>query len=400
METVSTPGVSSPLWLRRVMLGGMFVFLGSSYFSIAVNSLSIGLMAVSWCAIVVWERRCIVKRTALDYFFLAYIAAELLATAFSVNPAQSLFFSRRVLLIGIVYFFTTWVSTEGLAKWIIGVLLGTATVVALLGVVKLLVLPAEQTTRLGIFQFYMTTAELMMIAALLLLPFCVHPRTPRAIRGTALLALIPVLVSLYATVTRGAYVAVAAGALFIALVRSRKLVFPLLVVVVLLIVFAPPYVESRLHSIIDIHHPENASRLMLWTIGLRIFADHPVVGVGDIDLGELFRKYADPGSQILWGHLHNVPLQFLVTLGAVGFVVVVVMFVKIFVVQWKIYRRSREDWFVSSVAMGSMALFVGFQTNGLFEWSFGDQEVATLFWAMVGMTLATGSLSRETTSVE
>ena len=74
------------------MLGGMFVFLASTYFSIAVNSLSLGLMAVCWCAIMVWERRLIVERTPLDYYFLAYVAAELLSTAFSVNAAQSMSF--------------------------------------------------------------------------------------------------------------------------------------------------------------------------------------------------------------------------------------------------------------------------------------------------------------------
>ena len=294
----------------------------------------------------------------------------------------------------------TWVNTDGLAKAAIGTVLGAATAVAVVGVGKLLFVPPEETTRLGIFQFYMTTAELMMIAAMMLLPFVVHPRTPRTVRIASLAALLPVLVSLYATVTRGAYIAVAAGALFVALVRNKKLVIPLLVVVVLLIIFAPPYVENRLKSIVDLNHPENASRLMMWTLGLRIFADRPIVGVGDIDLGDLFRKYADPGQGIYWGHVHNVALQFLVTLGIVGFILVVLMFVKIFIVQWRVYRASRDDWFTSSIALGSLAIFVGMHVAGLVEWSFGDQEVATLFWAMLGMTLAAGRIMRAHTTAE
>jgi len=382
------------------MLGAMFLFLASTYFSIAVNSVSLGLMAICWCAIMVWSRRFIVERTPLDYFFLAYVVAEFLATAFSVNQAQSIFFSRRLLLIGIVYFFVTWVTDDRLVKATIATVLGTATVVALFGVWKLLFVPPEQTTRLGIFQFYMTTAELMMIAALLLLPFAIHQKTPRSIRYASIIALVPVLVSLYATVTRGAYLAFAAGALFIILVRNKKMVIVLIIAVILVVVFAPPYVENRLRSIVDLNHPENASRLMLWTLGLRIFADRPFVGVGDIDLGDLFRKYADPDQVITWGHLHNVPLQFLVTLGAVGFIVVLVMFVKIFVVEWKVYRASRDDWFPSSVALGSLAVFVGMQLAGLVEWSFGDQEVATLFWVTLGMTLATRRIVRATNTAE
>jgi O-antigen ligase len=87
-----------------------------------------------------------------------------------------------------------------------------------------------------------------------------------------------------------------------------------------------------------------------------------------------------------------MPLQFLVTLGLVGFVAVVAMFVKIFVIEWRIYRKVRTDWFRGSVSLGALAVFVGFQMNGLTEWTFGDQEVVILFWITLGIALAVGRL--------
>ncbi|MEK9137519.1 MAG: O-antigen ligase family protein, partial [Bacteroidota bacterium] len=215
------------------------------------------------------------------------------------------------------------------------------------------------------------------------------------------IGLIPILISLYATVTRGAYLATAAGLLFIAFVRNKRLLMPFMVLVVLLIVFAPPYVQERLRSIIDLNHPENASRLVLWTAGLKIFADHPVFGVGDIDLHELFVQHSTPGEVITWGHLHNVLLQILVTLGAVGFIAVVAMFVRIVVTEWKIYRSVKDDWLAGSFTLGALAVFVGFQVSGLTEWSFGDQEVVLALWTTLGLTLALGNLSesRKTTAV-
>jgi len=375
----------------------MLVFLASCFFSIAVNSLALGLMGICWVALMLMERRWSVQATPYDWFFLAWIVAEMLATAFSVNVSQSLLFSKRLLLISVVYFFAARVTTEGMARLAWATLLGAAAAVALYGVGKLLfawlVAGAEEIKRLGIFQFYMTTSELMMIALLLILPFAVHPRTPRSWRLAALLALIPVGISLYATVTRGAYLAAAAGIVFIALVRNRKLMIPLLLLVVLMVIFAPPYVQQRLSGIVDLHHPENASRIHLWSTGLKIFADHPIVGVGDIDLRELFEQYSDVEDPGRHGHLHNIPLQVLVTLGIPGFVALYALFAKIAVTEWRIYARLKEEWYRGSVVLGALAVFVGFHVAGLTEWSFGDQEIVLLFWVTVGMALGIDRLA-------
>ena len=387
-----SPPTRLGLGLRLVMVAAMYIFLASTYFSIAVNSIALGLMALCFAGIMINERRFLVRPTPLDYFFLAYVIAEILSTVFSYRAAQSFEFSKRILLIGIVYFFATWIATDQAAKRAVAVLLGAATIVACIGVAKLIFSPPEEVVRLGIFQFYMTTSELMMIGLLLLLPFAVHPGTPRRVRIAAVVALLPVSISLYATVTRGAYLAVAAGIVFIALVRNKKLLIPLLVIVLVMIFFAPPYVESRIRSIWDLNHPENASRLMLWKTGLRMFADHPIVGIGDIDVHDLYLRYMDPGDPAQHGHMHNIAMQFLVTLGIVGFVAVTAMFVRIVQTEWRVWKRVRADWFRGSVALGALAVFVGFQVDGLTEWTFGDQEIVILFWLTLGLSLAVGDL--------
>lgn len=383
-----TDSPASDRWFRYGLAGATYVFVASTYFSIAVNSIALGLMAVCWGGRMLMRRQWDVRRTPLDAFFLAYVVAELLSLAFSLNPPQALVYSKRLLLIGIVYFCASQIGEELSTRKVMAVLLGAAVVVSVIGVMKLLFGKHDEVFRLGIFQFYMTTSELMMIAGLLLVPFVIHPATPARVRIVAVLALVPVLISLYATVTRGAYLAMVVGVLFIALIRYKRLLIPLVLLVILIVAFAPPYVHERIASIVDPHHPDNVSRLMMWKAGLRIFMDHPFVGVGDIDLGNLMRLYADPGYPGLWGHLHNIFLQFLVTLGLVGAVVVVALFVKIAVVEWRVYKSVREEWFDGSVVLGALAVFVGFQVNGLTEWSFGDQEVVILFWITVGLSLA------------
>ena len=81
------------------------------------------------------------------------------------------------------------------------------------------------------------------------------------------------------------------------------------------------------------------------------------------------------------------------TLGVVGFVAVVAMFFRMFIVQWRIFKNVKDDWLAGSFALGSLAVFVGFQVNGLTEWSFGDQEVVLCLWTALGITLALGRMT-------
>lgn len=390
-----TPSEQSGAAIRTGMMAIALVFLASIFVSIAANSLSLGLMGILWLVLMIVQKRWTIVRTPLDWFFLAYLCAELLSTIFSLDIWRSAFTARRLLLIALVYFFATNIRSRKELQRFFWVLEGTAIAVALVGIGRTLEGIGDGTGRLGVFQFYMTTSGLMTCAALFLLPVTVHRSTPRRVRWAAAAGLLPLLLALYATVTRGAYLAFIAGALLVILVRDRRLIIPLIVLVILSVWLAPPYIAGRIHSIIDPAHPENVTRIFIWTAGLRIFAHYPILGVGDIDLGDLLRQYADPGYPGLWGHMHNVILQLMVTLGAVGTVVVLAMFVRIATVEWKTYRRLREDWLGGSIALGALAVFVGIMVHGLTEWNFGDQEIALFLWTSVGFTLAAGRLVQE-----
>jgi O-antigen ligase len=388
-----TPSKDSGAAIRTGMMAIAVIFLASIFVSIAVNSLSLGLMGILWLVLMIVQKRWTVVRTPLDWFFLAYLCAETLSTIFSLDVPLSVYNARRLLLIALVYFFASNIRSRKELQRFFWVVEGTAIAVALVGIVRTLEGIGDGTGRLGVFQFYMTTSGLMTCAALFLLPLTVHKNTPRRVRWMAVAGLLPLLVALYATVTRGAYLAFIAGALLVILVRDRRLITPLIVLIILSVWLAPPYIAGRIHSIIDPAHPENVTRLFIWTAGLRIFAHYPILGVGDIDLGDLLRQYADPGYPGLWGHMHNVILQLMVTLGAVGTVVVLAMFVRIAMVEWQTYRRLRDDWLYGSIALGALALFVGIMVHGLSEWNFGDQEIALFLWTSVGFTLAAARLS-------
>ena len=146
--------------------------------------------------------------------------------------------------------------------------------------------------------------------------------------------------------------------------------------------------RNRLSTIADLYHETNFERLNIWRIGLRIFKDHPLFGVGDIDLNKIYSEYKDYFLKENFGHMHNNFVHFLVILGAFGFIAVMFLLYKILRLNLKIYKTLKDVPFMSSYALGALAAFIGFLFSGLAEWNFGDQEIITMVWFTVGLNVA------------
>lgn len=146
--------------------------------------------------------------------------------------------------------------------------------------------------------------------------------------------------------------------------------------------------RSRLLSIFDPYHPSNTVRFELWKAGWKMFKDHPVFGVGDIDLQKLYKQYKKPYDKELQGHMHNNFIHVLVTLGLFGFLAFCYLIFRIISIEWKIYKETNGVPFISSYAIGALAAFCAFLVAGLTEMNFGDHEIITLVWFSFGLNYA------------
>lgn len=145
---------------------------------------------------------------------------------------------------------------------------------------------------------------------------------------------------------------------------------------------------NRFASIIDPYHDTNLDRVTQWKTGLKILKDYPLFGVGDIDLYNIYSKYKEYYQKDNYGHLHNNYVHILVILGSIGFIIVIYMLFKIFITHLRIYKQVINEPVASSFALGAVASFVGFLVSGLAEWNFGDQEIITMVWFILGLNIA------------
>ncbi|MDZ7343793.1 MAG: O-antigen ligase family protein, partial [candidate division KSB1 bacterium] len=387
------------VFIGRLLLAGLFVFVAALPFSIALCQIGLGLAYIAWIGQMLRRRRFGVSPTPLDYFFLAYLVVEIISLIFSQDRWTSLIYFRRMLLIPIVYLVAQHIVSERHAKILVATLIGVMMLVGLWGIQKYLAGVGGLLGRLSLRQHYMTSGGLVMMVA----TFCVAyalSSAPRSFRWLAWLAAIPLVAALVFTFTRSAWLGFLGSLVTIGIIVNRKLIIAILLAVAVLLAVGPSSLRNRALSIVDPTHPLNIERIYMWQTGIAIVKAYPWTGVGDINLSEIYRQYKPPEAKEVAGHLHNNFLTLGATLGIPGLLVTIALFVKIFIMEIGIVQSTaRESWFIKSTALASLAGFIGFQINGFFEWNFGDAEIAMLLWFTVGLALAMDRLAKATSSV-
>lgn len=371
-------------------------FLFSTTLSIAAMNIMYAIAVFLWLGRMVYRKKFDIPKTSLDMFFVAFVIAEGISLVFSYNKEQSmLYMYRRVTLLPVMYVLVGNIRSSRLLRILFGTLVLSMLFVSFWSLRGLFVHLHEFLMferRLQNFQMYMTAGGMMMIGMLLLLPFVLHKKTPRAFRVFAVAALIPIGTNLLFTFTRSSWLGFLAGAVIIGTFRAKKLFLPLAIVVITVVMISSPEMKERMSSTFNPYHPNNVSRMRMWETGIKIFKDNPIVGVGDIGIEHVWPQYAPPDWEPA-GHLHNNLIMWLVTLGLLGFVALVSLFVKIWLVISRIEKKVHDNWFAGSVAIGVLAVLAGFHVNGLFEWNFGDAEIIIVVWALVGMALSLDKIS-------
>lgn len=383
-----------PIRLKQTLYWLLVLQICVISLSIAASSLLFGFVVLSILALFVIERRWIFPRTAIDIAVLLYILAEFVTALNSDAPMDALKNSKRLLLILIVYSVIIAFDSKEKIRRSIMLLSGA---VGLLSIGEIVVYYSQGIERLYVFQHYMTTGGLKMITTLMLIPLIINSKTPKKHKYFYAAAFIPTVVALILTNTRSAWMGLIFGVVIIGFMTYRSVLLFLAAAIVLFFLIAPEQQVARAKSVFDFSNSTNIGRLNMWSTGIEMWKDRPLLGFGDIDLYTTYLKYRTPTGDEPAGHLHNNYIHLLVTLGAAGFLSVMYLFISIIRTEIQSIRTSEKDSFLRDVALGSLAVFCGFLVNGMFEWNFGDHEIMVFIWFTVGLSIVVRMAGERTT---
>lgn len=215
-------------------------------------------------------------------------------------------------------------------------------------------------------------------------------------RGLTILSALVLLGALLASVSRGPTVGYCFGLavfLIVSALRFRKMRWSLLVPLIIpcLLAVASPSVWGRLKTALE--PQQNQDRLIMWTIGARMIADHPWMGVGVAHVRTLWpsyfktewKKYLAHENEI-WSDVHNLYFQQASERGLPGLAILLLLLGSFSVALWKAMVNAVGD--ERDMLLAAFAVSVAFLVMNVTESAFQDTEVVFVFYAMLALALS------------
>jgi len=294
------------------------------------------LAGAAWLALVglsalilrrIQEGRPPLPGNPLQWPLLALIGVALTSTLFSVLPGASSWALVRLGLYSAVFYLTLETAMERRRiRWLLWLVMGTASLLCLVGLVKYLGGPVPVFWAYSVpDQAGFLTATFLNhnhLAGYLEMTFCLGLGLlacgAAPARPVWIVLLVLILSALVLTMSRGAYLSLFPALLLMGLLRGRKgkvgrlkvlaAGLVLVLVVILVALGSTPAVE-RVQSLEDPGEPSWTSRVMVWKGTLGLIGDHPWLGTGPGTFPWSFPAHRPPGLSLRFRETHNDYLQ-------------------------------------------------------------------------------------------
>ncbi|MEP6783879.1 MAG: O-antigen ligase family protein [Acidobacteriota bacterium] len=368
--------------LEQIGLWSLIGIVAATQLSIAVAQILLTVAAFAWLFSHITRH----ERLEAPKFFwplLAYAVLTLASAGFSLDPAVSFIDCKQLVLLMLVPL-TYDLARGARANSVLSVILTIGAVSAFVGIVQYAVLNFDGLGRRpqGTLSHWMTYSGTLMLV--------ICAATARLLYGSsgrlwAAFVLPALVVALSLTLTRGAWVGVAAGVSLLFLSKDFRLLAVIPIVVVGAIVLAPEAMQARGKAIFDPKDLTSRDRIAMLQAGVAIVKDYPLMGVGPSQIERIYPRYRVPDAvKPTNPHLHNVPMQIAAERGLLALGAWIWFVVTVFIGLFRLVKKARNKS-LAAAALGAMAAMLA---AGLTEYNFGDSEFLMLLLVMITLPFA------------
>jgi O-antigen ligase len=368
--------------LERLATWLLWLFVASLQMSIFAADVLLSLLLVCWVALLVRDR----ARASAPTFLvplIAYGAVTLASSAFALEPWTSFQDDKQLVYLLIVPMVFD-LARGKRAHTVMDVIVTVAALGAAFAIVQYGLLHFDSLGKRpqGISHHYMTFSGFMMLGICSVLARLVFGERDRVWPALVLPAII---VALFLTLGRGAWVGTSIAVAVIFSLKNFKLMAAIPVVVAVAFALAPDTVTRRMTSVFDLQDPSNRDRVAMLNTGVAMVRAHPLTGVGPNMIEKVYTQYRAPGAvQQTNQHLHNVPMQIAAERGLVALGVFIWFIVRLGGSLLKMFR-SGENRVLAATGLASL---VAMLAAGMFEYNFGDSEFQMLFFVLITLPFA------------
>jgi O-antigen ligase len=234
-------------------------------------------------------------------------------------------------------------------------------------------------------------------------------------------AMILVLVTLFFSYARGAWLALFVGIGAYLLLRNRLLVYGYVVVLLLSLLtivwlkqgdrylqFAPDYRTTIFHSDFQDHwratyqgkDVSSVERFYRWIAGVRMVEEKPLIGFGPSSFYTRYRQYTVPAYKTWVSNnpdrstVHNYFLLTAVEQGIPGLIIFLILFGALLFYAEKLYHRNRDRW-RGQLAAGIAVIVVMLGVVNFWSDLIETDKIGSLFFLSIALLLILDHRSKE-----
>ena len=256
----------------------------------------------------------------------------------------------------------------------------------------------------GFYNHWVTYSEVLQLIASLALGIFLALKRKMNVTGVLLLAALAGLIfALGMTVTRASWAGFAVSAAAMLLLTSSRRTILIVAACALPFVLASLVFLQQKRSIrfFDKSDQSTSWRETVWEEGFTLLVSKPrhlIFGVGMDSIKWHWHEWGlfDNG-RIPIGHMHSNLLQIAVERGLPALIVWLILLGVYIRMLWRIQRRAGIEELPRGVVTGALGGTIGFFTSGLVHYNWGDSEVVTVFYFIMGLCLVVEWTNQRTT---
>jgi hypothetical protein len=256
----------------------------------------------------------------------------------------------------------------------------------------------------GFYNHWVTYAEVLQLIASLALGIFLALKQKRSLMGALFIMAVAGLVfALAMTVTRASWIGFAISALAMLLLTSSRRTIVVVGACAVPLVLASVVLLQQRRSIgfFDKSDQSTSWREMVWREGFNLLVSKPrhlIVGIGMDSIKGHWREWGlfDNGRQPI-GHMHSNLLQIALERGLPALSVWLILIGVYVRMLWRISRREMIDDFARGLIVGALGGALGFFASGLVHYNWGDSEVVTIFYFVMGWCLVVERTNQQVT---
>jgi O-Antigen ligase/PDZ domain len=254
----------------------------------------------------------------------------------------------------------------------------------------------------GFFGHWVTYSEVVqLIASLALGLFLALPRKKSLLGIFLLVAVLSFIFALGLTVTRASWLGFAISATVMLLLSASRRALITIGLLAIPLVLAGLFVLQQKRSVgfFDSKDQSTSWRQTVWREGFHLLVNNPrhlLVGIGIDSIKGHWREWGMfEGGRVPVGHMHSNILQIALERGLPALIVWLLLFALYARMLWRIVKTSGnikqsengELWVAGGIALGALGGLVGFFASGIVHYNWGDSEVVTVLYFILGLSL-------------